>query len=191
MPILIARNWWSWVVRGLVAILFGLATLTWPGITLAALVLLFGAYAFVDGVMAIVRMFRAPVAFERWVVLLLEGIAGILAGIVTVFWPGITALSLVILIAAWALVTGAFKIAAAIRLRRHLTHEWFLALSGAASLILGVVFLLVPLAGALAISLYIGLYAVVIGVLMMALGFRLRRWEHGPHTGMGEPLPSH
>ena len=190
MPI-IARNWWSLVIRGVVAILFGLLTFAWPAITVAALVLLFGAYALIDGIVNLAGVFRASQAHERWGVLLFEGIVGILAGLITFFWPGITALSLVIVIAAWALVTGAFEIAAAIRLRKHISNEWLLVLSGIASLILGFLFMAIPAVGALAIALYVGVYAVIFGVLMLTLGFRLRSWEQAGHLGPAQPLPSH
>ncbi len=183
MPILLAKNWWSLVIRGLVAILFGLITFAWPGITLAALVLLFGAYALIDGIVSLVGVFRASRAHERWGALLLEGLAGIIAGLVTFFWPAITALALVYVIAAWALVTGVFEIAAAIRLRKYITGEWLLVLSGVVSVILGLLFIIAPLAGALAIALWVGIYAVIFGGLLVALGLRLRSIGHTFGTG--------
>jgi uncharacterized membrane protein HdeD (DUF308 family) len=190
MPILLVRHWWSLALRGLVALLFGLAAIAWPGIAFDALVLLFGAYALVDGILNLAGLFgSAP--HERWGVLLFEGIVGILAGLVTFFWPGITALALVLVIAAWALLTGILEIAAAIRLRKEIRDEWLLVLSGVLSLGIGILFLIAPLAGALTIALYIGVYAVFFGVVMIALGFRLRSWGHGQRPGTREPLPSH
>src|ERR1700734_3464503 len=111
----IAKNWWALVIRGLLGVGLGVITFIWPGITLASLVILFGAYALVDGVMAIVAAVRAVEAHERWGALLFEGIVGIGAGAVTIAWPAITALWLIYIIAAWAIVTGVFEIAAAIK----------------------------------------------------------------------------
>jgi uncharacterized membrane protein HdeD (DUF308 family) len=169
----LARNWWVVLLRGLAGIIFGLVTFFEPGISLAALVLLFGAYAFVDGVFSIVTAVRRRSA-DRWWLLLLEGIAGILAGIATLILPAITAIVLLYLIAAWALVTGVLEIAAAIRLRKAITGEWLLALSGVASVILGVLLILAPGPGALVVVIWIGAYAFVFGALLVALSLRLR-----------------
>jgi uncharacterized membrane protein HdeD (DUF308 family) len=166
----LARYWWAVALRGLLAVLFGLAAFLWPGITLVSLVLLFGAYALVDGIFAIVAAFRA----REWWPLLLEGVAGIAAGVATFLWPGITALALLYLIAAWAIITGILEIVAAIRLRRVIENEWWLALGGVASIILGVVMVAAPGAGALGLVWAIGAYALLFGVIMIALGFRLR-----------------
>ena len=190
MEVALARNWWSLVIRGLVAIALGIVTFAWPGITLAALVLVFGAYALVDGVVSIVGAWKAARAHERWVALIFEGIAGIITAAVTAIFPGLTALALVYLIAAWALVTGALEIVAAIRLRQYVAHEWLLALSGVASLLFGFLAILLPLAGAVAIALGIGIYALVFGVLLIGLGFRLRSWTRTPHAGQTFPLPA-
>jgi len=176
MTPVLAQNWWSLVVRGLVALILGMVAFVWPGITLAALVILFGAYALIDGVVSFAGAWKASRAHERWGVLVLEGMAGIVASAVATLWPGITAFALVIVIAAWALLTGAFEIAAAIRLRKVIAGEWLLALSGVASIIFGFLMIAFPLAGALAIAYMVGIYALVFGVLLMALGFRLRSW---------------
>src|SRR4051794_12745287 len=183
----LSRNWWAVSLRGLAGILFGIITFVSPGISLAALVLLFGAYAFADGVLAIVTAVRRR-GTDRWWLLLLEGVVGIAAGIVTLLWPGITAIALLYLIAAWALVTGAFEIAAAIRLRRVITGEWLLALSGVLSIALGVLLVLWPGPGVLALVIWIGAYALVFGVLLVALGIRLRAvgspraWQTAPRV---------
>jgi uncharacterized membrane protein HdeD (DUF308 family) len=190
MEVALARNWWSLVIRGLVAIVLGIVTFAWPGITLGALVLLFGAYALLDGGVSIVGAWKAARSHERWGALILEGIVGIAAAAVTAIFPGITTLALVYLIAAWALVTGALEIVAAIRLRQYVSHEWLLALSGVASLLFGILALLLPLAGAVAIALGIGIYALVFGVLLIGLGLRLRRWTRTPHAGATFPLPA-
>jgi uncharacterized membrane protein HdeD (DUF308 family) len=182
----LSRNWWAVSLRGLAGILFGIITFFAPGISLAALVLLFGAYAFADGVLAIVAAIRRRGA-DRWWLLLLEGIVGIAAGVVTLLWPGITALALLYVIAAWALVTGAFEIATAIRLRKAISGEWLLALSGILSIALGVLLVLYPGPGALALVIWIGAYAFVFGVLLFALGLRLRGLQ-SPRP-RGQPAP--
>jgi uncharacterized membrane protein HdeD (DUF308 family) len=176
MRILIARNWWALLIRGIAAILFGILAIAWPGVTFAVLVLLFGAYALVDGVMSLVGAIRTSRAHERWGVLLLEGIVGIAAGVVTFGWPAITGLALVFVIAAWALITGVFEIAAAIRLRKYVSGEWRLAISGVISLVLAGLLFAAPLAGALAIAFMVGIYALIFGALEVALAFRLRSW---------------
>ncbi len=175
----LARNWWALALRGLLAILFGVAVFVWPGISLAVLVLLFGAYAFVDGLFALIAGIRqhGTVGNERWWMLIIEGVAGVVAGVLTFIWPGITALVLLFLIAAWAIVTGFFEIVAAIRLRQEISNEWLLALAGIASVVFGVLVFLQPGAGALAILWLIGAYAIVFGILMLVLAFRLRSWS--------------
>ena len=162
------------MLRGAIAIIAGLLTFVLPGITVAALVILFGAYALLDGILNIVGAWRAAERHERWVALLLEGFVGIGAAAVTALWPAITALALVMIIAAWALLTGALELVAAVRLRKYITGEWLLALSGIASILFGALLVIFPAAGALAIALWIGVYLVVFGVLLVSLGIRLR-----------------
>ena len=167
----LARNWWALAVRGVAAVLFGLLTIFLPGITLVTLVLLFGAYSLVDGVFNVLAFFR--VASQHWA-LLIEGVIGIIVGILTFAWPAITAIALLYLIAAWAIFTGVFEIVAGIRLRKVVAKEWFLLLMGALSALFGILILMAPGAGALAIVLWIGVYAVMFGVVLLALAFRLR-----------------
>jgi uncharacterized membrane protein HdeD (DUF308 family) len=169
----VARNWWMVLLRGLVAILFGAITFAAPGLSLAALVLVWGGFALADGVLALGTAFSRRRAAPWWV-LIVQGVAGIGAGVLTFAWPGITALVLLYVIAAWALVTGVFEISAAIRLRKSIDDEWLLGLSGVASVILGGLLFLSPGAGALAVVLWIGAYALVSGVLLVGLSFRLR-----------------
>jgi uncharacterized membrane protein HdeD (DUF308 family) len=172
----LARTWWALLIRGIAAVLFGALTFMTPGISLVTLVLVFGAYAFADGVFAIVMALRNRGRGDPWWILLLEGLAGVAAAIVTLFFPGLTALALLYLIAAWAVVTGVLEIALAIRLRKVISSEWLLALSGIASLALGVVLMLFPGPGALAVVLWIGAYAIVFGALLIALSLKLRSW---------------
>jgi uncharacterized membrane protein HdeD (DUF308 family) len=167
----LARNWWAFALRGLVAVLFGLLTFFVPGITLVTLVLLFGAYALVDGIFNVIAFFR--VLSHHWA-LLIEGLIGIIAGILTFAWPAITAIALLYLIAFWAIFTGIFEIVAGIRLRKAITNEWLLLVIGVLSLLFGMLILFSPSAGALAIVLWIGAYAFLFGVFLLALAFRLR-----------------
>jgi uncharacterized membrane protein HdeD (DUF308 family) len=168
----VTHYWWAVALRGLTAVLFGIAALVWPGITLTALVLLFGAYALVDGIFSLVHAFSSGTGFRA--LLAIEGIAGIAAGIIALVWPGITALTLLYVIAAWAIVTGILEIVAAIQLRKLIENEWLLVLGGVASVAFGVILAFQPGAGALALLWLIGAYAVVFGVVLIALGFRLR-----------------
>jgi len=174
MEFLLSRNWGWIALRGLAAVVFGLLTLFDPSISLAALVLLWGAYAFVDGIFAIVSAVRDRRQEPHWVSLLVTGIAGVVAGLLTFFVPGITALVLLYFIAAWALITGIAEIVAAVRLRRVITGEWMLALAGLLSAIFGVFLFAFPGAGALTVVLWIGAYAFVLGIVLLVLAFRLR-----------------
>lgn len=174
MMTVLARNWWALALRGIFGIIFGILAFIWPGVTLGALVILYGAYALVDGIFALVAAMRAAEAHRRWWTLVIEGLIGIAAGILTFAWPGITALVLLFLIAIWAILTGVFEIAAAIRLRKEITDEWALGLSGAASVIFGLLLAIFPGEGAVALVWVIGAYAVVFGVLLLVLSLRLR-----------------
>ena len=173
MLVVYTSSWWALVLRGLAAIAFGVLAFVWPQITLTALVFLWGAYALVDGAFAIAAGVKSHGDNKRWWVLLLEGILGVAAGLVAFLVPGITALALLILIAAWAMVTGAFEIAAAIQLRKYIKGEWLLALAGVASVLFALALLFNPAAGALALVWLIGAYSIVFGVLLIVLGVRL------------------
>jgi uncharacterized membrane protein HdeD (DUF308 family) len=171
---LLARNWWLLALRGLLALIFGLLALIWPAITLRVLVILFGAYALVDGLFRVITALKD--SRKRWGILLLEGVLGIALGILAFIWPDITALALLYLIAAWALVTGILEIMAAVWLRKELKGEWLLGLAGLASVVFGLLLVIWPGSGVLAIVWLIGAYAIVFGVLLIALAFRLRSW---------------
>jgi uncharacterized membrane protein HdeD (DUF308 family) len=178
----LARSWWSLAIRGLVAILLGISTFLWPSITVVTFVLLFGAYALIDGVVNLIGAWRAAEAHERWAPFLIEGIVGIIAAVVTILYPAVTALVLVYIVAAWALVTGVFEIIAAIRLRKYITGEWLLALTGVASIIFGVMLVAFPVAATLVFALWFGIYCLIFGALMIGLAFRLRSWAARHHS---------
>jgi uncharacterized membrane protein HdeD (DUF308 family) len=185
---MLARNWWIVVLRGVLAVLFGIMCFAWPGITLAALVILYGAYALVNGIFALVAAILGHPRTAPWWALLIEGVAGIAVGIMTFAWPGITALVLLFLIAAWAIVTGMFEIVEAIRLRREIQGEWMLGLAGLLSVLFGVALVIRPGAGALAVIWLIGAYSIAFGALFIALGFRLRGWlKSGLALGAASP----
>jgi uncharacterized membrane protein HdeD (DUF308 family) len=190
---LMTQNWWAIALRGLVAVLFGIAAFVWPGITLWALVAIFGAYALVDGIFAVIEAFRRDVVGERWWALLFEGFVGIAIGILTFAWPRLTAMGLLYLIAFWAIVTGVFEVITAIRLRHEIRGEWMMALIGVLSVAFGFLLVAFPLTGALSVVLIIGSYAVAIGALMIALGFKLRSLRHpgGEIPHVGHAAPSH
>lgn len=171
---LLARHWWALALRGVFAVLFGLLTFLIPGITLLTLVLLFGAYAILDGIFDIVSAVRAP--GRHWP-LVLEGVVGIIIGILTFIWPGITTMVLLYLIAFWAIFTGVLEIVAGIRLREVIANEWLLILMGVLSVLFGFLILIFPGAGALAIIIWIGAYALLFGIMLIALAFLLRRFR--------------
>jgi uncharacterized membrane protein HdeD (DUF308 family) len=177
--VVVARNWWAVMVRGFVGIAFGLFALFRPAAAFAALLAIFGVYAFTDGIFNVVVAVRDARGERGWWVLLLSGLAGMLAGVATFLAPALTALVVLYIIAGWAVVTGALEVAAAVRLRRHITGEWLMALNGALSLVFGVLIMVAPLAGALAVVWLIGAYALVSGLVLLALGLRLRRAVHG------------
>jgi uncharacterized membrane protein HdeD (DUF308 family) len=171
----LSRNWWAIAIRGVAAIVFGILAFVWPGITLAALILLFGAYAVVDGIFTLIAALRGGDRDRHRGWLVLEGVVSIGAGIVAFAWPGLTALALVFVIAAWAIVTGVLEIVAAVRLRKHIRNEWWLVLGGVLSVAFGVLLLVAPAVGALALVFWIGAYAILFGALLLGLAFRLRQ----------------
>jgi uncharacterized membrane protein HdeD (DUF308 family) len=180
-PILptLATNWWALLLRGIAAVLFGLAALFWPGLTLFVLIVFFGAYTVVDGVFAIVAGIRAE-GGRRWL-LLAEGALGVLAGLIAFFYPGITALILLYVIAAWAIFTGILRVVLAISLRREIENEWLFVLSGVLSVLFGVILAVLPGAGLLSLVWLIGIFALIVGVVLIVLGFRMR----GQHAASG------
>jgi uncharacterized membrane protein HdeD (DUF308 family) len=170
----IVRNWWVFAVRGLLAILFGVLAFVKPDITLTALVALFGTYALLDGILSILAAFQLSGSrYFGWV--LLEGILGIAVGVLTFMYPGATATSLLYLLGAWLIVGGIFRIVAAIELRSQIENEWVYVLSGILSIVAGALTFYRPNQSALAWLWVIGTYAILYGVMMLALGFKLRK----------------
>lgn len=169
------RDWWLFLVRGIAAILFGIAAFVWPGLTLAVLVIMFGAYVLVDGAFGLFYAIRGRKQLDYWWLWAIEGVLGIIVGVLTFVMPGITALVLLMFIAAWAIVGGALRIITAFRLRKEIRGEWLLIAGGALSILFGVLLVAVPQAGILSVIWLIGFYAVLFGVLFVGLAFRLRR----------------
>lgn len=173
----LARNWWLILLRGLAAIAFGIITFVWPGVSLVTLVLLYGAYAFADGVVALLAAIRGGSPAPRWW-LVAVGLLGIAAGLLTLVVPGITALMLLFFIAFWSIAIGVMQIAGAIRLRKEIENEWLLIASGAISVLFGIVLLVQPGAGALGLVLVIGAFAVVHGIALVMFAMKLRNHAH-------------
>ncbi len=169
----LAQHWWVLLVRGLLAILFGVLTFARPLITIGVLVLFWGAYALVDGIFEVVAGVRA-----KWGSLILLGVLGIVAGVVTFAWPVITAMALLYIIAFWAIVAGVMQIAAAIRLRKEVEGELLWILSGLCTVILGVWLIARPGAGAISLVWLIASFAIAWGILLVILSFRLKA-HHG------------
>ena len=170
----LAKNWWILLIKGVCAIIFGVLTFIWPGVTLVTLVLLYGAFALADGVLAIAAAITGGAPAPRWW-LAVVGIVGVAAGVFTLMWPEFTGIVLLMFIAAWAIVTGVMEIVGAIRLRKEIDDEWFLIASGVLSVLFGCLLVVQPATGALSLILVIGAFAIVFGALQVSLAFRLRR----------------
>ncbi len=181
----LSERWWVPVLRGVAAIIFGILALVAPSMSLFALVMVFGVYAIADGVFNLMMATRAGRAGGSWGWFVFEGLVSIGAGVVTFVYPGMTALVLLYVIGAWAIVTGGVEIAAAVRLRRVVRGEWMLALAGVLSIGFGVLLFAYPGAGALALVWLIGWYAMVFGVLLVSLGVKLLRLHR--EAGRGFP----
>lgn len=190
----LAHNWWAVALRGVLAVIFGLAAFFMPGITLAVLITLFGAFAVVDGVFLLIAAFRAAEKHQQgWWVLAVQGAIGLLVGLIAFMAPLATAVALLFLMAAWAIITGVLEIAAAIRLRKEITNEWLLGLSGLISVLLGIALFLAPAAGLLVWAWMIGAYALISGILLIALAFRLRglAQQGAPQNHEQRPTTAH
>lgn len=170
----IAKNWWVFVMRGVLAALFGLMALAWPGLTLDLLILVFGLYAIIEGILAIIAAFLRRQPGNYWWLLFVEGLAGIVFGVFALVWPALTATVLLVFIAIWAISTGIVEIAAAVQLRRQIKGEWLLGMAGFLSLLIGLLLITNPTSGALAVVWLIGLYALIFGGLLIFLGFKVK-----------------
>ncbi len=169
----IFRNWWLYTIRGALAIVFGILALIWPGQALTVLVTLFGAFVLVDGIFTTIIGFTSSAFNDRWWAVLLEGVAGIAVGLLTLFWPGITAKVLVYFIAAWAIIIGILEIVAAIHFRR-VVREWMLLLSGLLSIVFGVLLFVFPSSGEIAMVWTIAFFAIVHGTFLIVDSLRFR-----------------
>ena len=171
---MLSRYWWAFVVRGIFAILFGILAYAWPGITLATLIIFFGAYVLIDGILLVIKTIgKWGERDDRWLVLL-EGLLGIGIGVITFVAPGISGVALIFFIAAWSLATGVLEIAAAIRLRKEIQGEGWMILGGIASILFAILVMFFPGAGALGLLWLIAAYAIIFGIMLVILGFRLR-----------------
>lgn len=169
--------WWMLLVRGIFLVLFGILATTWPGLALYTLIVFFGVFALVHGLMALIGSIANRAGNRDWWLVMLEGIVGIIIGVMTFAWPGLTGLVLAHFIAAWAVIMGILRIYGAIKLRREIEGEWLLIISGLISLLFGIFVFARPLTGAVAIAWLIGLYAIVFGVLGIVLSFRIKSWQ--------------
>ena len=170
----VGRYWWLFLVRGLVAIALGVFALIYPGAALAGAVLLIGAFLLVDGIVAVAKAIQILRSDARWWVLLLEGIVGIAAGVVIFMWPGISLLSLAYVVGYWAIISGAFAIASAVRLRTHVPNEWLYMLFAVISIVFGIFVLMSPSIGLVYVALMISFYGFFSGVTMIALAFKAK-----------------
>jgi uncharacterized membrane protein HdeD (DUF308 family) len=169
------HSWWMLLVRGILALLFGIIAIVWPGITLIVLVALFGAYALVDGIFAVIVAIQERQVTNRWWVLLLEGIVDIVIGLLVFFLPTLaTALALLYVIAAWAIVTGIFEIGAGFYMGASIGRGWAIAIAGIISVLFGIVLIIRPGAGILSLIWLLGIYAIIFGVLLIVRAFRFR-----------------
>ena len=182
MSAILAQNWWAIAIRGVCGIVFGLIALFLPGATILTLVLFFSAYMLVDGIFGVVAAVRAASHHQRWGLLVIEGVLNIAVGVIAFIWPGLTAVTFVLLIAAWAIVTGVLEIVAAVRLHPEY-GRWWLILSGVASVIFGVLLVVAPLAGVIVVTWWIGAFALIFGIMLLVLAFRLRA-----RKDMGTPV---
>jgi len=170
------RNWWMLALRGLFAIIFGLIAIVLPHIALLAFIYVFGIYSLIDGIIAVIVSLRERGSLHRWGWLLFEGILSIVAGLVAFALPGLTALTLLYLVATWAIVTGALEIFAAFAIREFISREWALLLAGMLSLVFGFLLIRYPGAGLLSLLWLVGIYSIVFGILFIIRAFHLRSW---------------
>ena len=175
IPVVYHPAWWAVLLRGVAAIVLALVTFAVPGITIAFLATLFGIYALIDGVLAIVSTVRAVQGHRRWGAFLFEGVVGLLFGIYALVSPFAAAAVLVTVVAIWALLTGALEITAAFRMRRNIKGEWFLIIAGILSILFGILLFVEPITGAVILVYFLAGYALIFGILLVLLAFRVRK----------------
>jgi uncharacterized membrane protein HdeD (DUF308 family) len=182
----LSQRWWVLLLRGLIAILFAAMIWLQPTVTLQALIILFGAFAMADGILGVWSALASRKERDHWWVLMLWGLVGIGIGCITFAAPGVTALALLFYIAIWAIVTGLLEIITAVKLRKEIEGEWALGLAGLIGVIFGVLLIVHPAAGVLAVLWLIAAYSLIFGALMVILAFRIRRFAGGP--GLADPM---
>lgn len=178
----VLRNWWMLALRGVFAILFGLVALLLPGIALLAFIYVFAAYAIIDGLVAVFVSIRERGSLSRWGWVLVEGILSVVAGIFAAVYPGLSALVLLYVMAAWAVLTGITEIVAAFTIREQASREWALGLAGLLSIVFGLILFILPGAGLLALLWLVGIYAIIFGILFIVRAFQLRSWASSVTT---------
>lgn len=174
MEKVLARYWWSFYARGIIALLIGLIAIFLPEITLGILAILIGAFFLVDGIFSIAVSFGSKSSGERWWIFVVEGIVGVAIGVLTFFWPRVTIMALVLLVSAWAFITGVLEIIASVKLRKLIENEWLLTLTGIISILFALALLISPETGAVVLVWLLGLYAVFFGILLIFLGRKLK-----------------
>lgn len=174
----LADNWWLLVLRGVLAIIFGIVAWVWPGLNLTTLIILVGAWLLVDGAFQIVFAILNRARVDSVLPFIIGGLISVIGGIVILAWPGLSAIALIYLIGAWAVITGIFEIVAAIQLRKEIENEWAIGIGGLISIAFGAVVLIFPGDGAVALVWLIGIFAIVLGIALIAAGFRLRSWRN-------------
>jgi uncharacterized membrane protein HdeD (DUF308 family) len=177
----LARHWWAIVLRGAIAVLFGIVALAAPGAVLLSLAFFFGIYVLIDGIIGLVSSFRAVVAHRHWGALLAEAVLNIIMGLIALVMPGAAVLAFVLLMAGWALISGGLMLAAAVKL--HASHgRWWLGLGGVVSMLWGVLLVLAPIMGAVVLTWWLGVYAIIFGISLLVCGRRLRGQHPAPRV---------
>lgn len=177
------RLWWVFLLRAIVAIVFGILAIVFPGLTILTLATLFGVYSLFDGISSVVVSFSSRLQDSQWWVHLIEGIVGVIVGILVLTYPDIAALALIFMIAAWAVITGIIEVIAAIHLRKEIENELWLGLGGLISIVFGVIIFRFPMAGVQAIGVVVGIYAIVFGAIFGMLAFRIRNYTKATQSG--------
>jgi uncharacterized membrane protein HdeD (DUF308 family) len=191
MKDLLQKSWWMLALQGLFALVFGVLAVLWPGVTILWLVIMFAVYALLSGAVAVIASIASRNEDKRWWLVLLLGLVSLAAGVIAIVNPALTAITLVLLMGANAVVTGIFQIAIAVRLRKQMQREWLLILAGIVSIVFGALVLLFPGAGALALVWLISFWAIATGVMLLAVAFRAKGWGSKRGTDAEHLHPAH